>query len=348
MSELASPQPLEITEADIARAEAFKAEANALFAQNLLEEAIEKYTEAIGFNPTVAAYYTNRSISNFKLEFYQQALQDANAAIEVNPKFVKGYFRRASAHMALGQLKEAIKDFKAISTDPTAKVKLAWCQKEHRRIEFEKAIFVDQIQMSAVELLGNLDNMVVEASYDGPVLADDSVVTLPFIEHLMNHMKAKKLLHKKYACKLLLAAKEFFYSRPTIEDVHIPEGAKITVCGDIHGQFYDLLNIFSTNGIPSPENMYLFNGDFVDRGSFSVECILTLFAFKLLYPNSLYLSRGNHEADDMNRVYGFEGEVKAKYSEATFKLFSEIFNAIPLGNLIQNKILVIHGGLFSR
>ena len=94
--------------------------------------------------------------------------------------------------------------------------------------------------------------------------------------------------------------------------------------------------------------MYLWNGDFVDRGSFSVECVLTLFAFKWLYPNAVFLSRGNHETDDMNRAYGFEGECKHKYSEAMFKLFSDIFNAVPLGNLIQEKILVVHGGLFSR
>ncbi len=117
-------------------------------------------------------------------------------------------------------------------------------------------------------------------------------------------------MHKKYLFKILIACKEYFESRPSLEDVVIPEHSKITVCGDIHGQYYDLLNIFDMNGLPSPSNMYLFNGDFVDRGSFSVECIVALFAFKLLYPTGMYLSRGNHETDDMNRVYGFEGEVK--------------------------------------
>lgn len=75
-------------------------------------------------------------------------------------------------------------------------------------------------------------------------------------------------------------------------DVEIPENSKFTVCGDIHGQFYDLMNIFELNGLPSIDNPYLFNGDFVDRGSFSVECIFVLFGFKLLYPDHFYMSRG--------------------------------------------------------
>ncbi|KFZ49197.1 Serine/threonine-protein phosphatase 5, partial [Antrostomus carolinensis] len=100
---------------------------------------------------------------------------------------------------------------------------------------------------------------------------------------------------------------------------------KVTVCGDTHGQYYDLLNIFELNGLPSESNPYIFNGDFVDRGSFSVEVILTLFGFKLLYPDHFHLLRGNHETDNMNQIYGFEGEVKAKYTAQMFALFSEVF-----------------------
>lgn len=80
--------------------------------------------------------------------------------------------------------------------------------------------------------------------------------------------------------------------QPTLVEVTIPDDSKFTVCGDIHGQYYDLMNIFELNGLPSPTNPFLFNGDFVDRGSFSVECIFVLFGFKLLYPNHFFMSRG--------------------------------------------------------
>lgn len=83
-------------------------------------------------------------------------------------------------------------------------------------------------------------------------------------------------------------------SLPSLVDVTIEPNKKFTVCGDIHGQFYDLMNIFELNGLPSETNPYLFNGDFVDRGSFSVECIFTLFGFKLLYPNHFFMSRGKN------------------------------------------------------
>ena len=108
-----------------------------------------------------------------------------------------------------------------------------------------------------------------------------------------------------------------------------------------------MLEIFNRNGYPSETHAYLFNGDFVDRGSWSTEIALLLFSYKLLYPKSFFLNRGNHETDDMNRVYGFEGECKAKYNERTFKLFSESFSALPLATLIGSKYLVLHGGLFS-
>lgn len=159
----------------------------------------------------------------------------------------------------------------------------------------------------------------------------------------------------------------FLRQQPSLIDVKIPDTGKFTVCGDIHGQFYDLMNIFDRNGLPSEENPYLFNGDFVDRGSFSVECIFTLFGFKLLFPNHFFMSRGklillikrfknynyfaipgNHESLNMNQMYGFTGEVTAKYSSTMADMFTQVYNWLPLCHLLNNRVLVMHGGLFSN
>jgi serine/threonine-protein phosphatase 5 len=100
--------------------------------------------------------------------------------------------------------------------------------------------------------------------------------------------------------------------------VYLNVATRLTIVGDLHGQLDYLLAIFKLNGLPSPRNAYVFNGDFVDRGQYSCECILTLLAFKLLYPKSMHLNRGNHEARDINSRDGFEKECMRKYNAAIF------------------------------
>eukprot|EP00479_Gromia_sphaerica_P007814 TRINITY_DN2755_c0_g1_i1.p1 TRINITY_DN2755_c0_g1~~TRINITY_DN2755_c0_g1_i1.p1 ORF type:complete len:282 (+),score=29.03 TRINITY_DN2755_c0_g1_i1:66-911(+) len=179
------------------------------------------------------------------------------------------------------------------------------------------------------------------------------VVTLEFSPKTTigrNTKNTENDLHKKYVCRIAKDCLEYFSRQDSLVDIDIEsmEGEHFTVCGDVHGQFYDLCNIFELNGYPSPSNPYLFNGDFVDRGSFSVECIMMLLTYKLLYPDSIFLARGNHESRTMNSIYGFQGEVKAKYDDLVFELMSELFNWLPLAHCIGGKVLVVHGGLFSQ
>jgi len=130
--------------------------------------------------------------------------------------------------------------------------------------------------------------------------------------------------------------------------VKMEEGESITVVGDIHGQFFDLLHIFEMNGYPSETNPYLFNGDFVDRGAWGVEVILTLFTLKCMFPNHVHLARGNHETVSMNRTYGFTQEARDKYGEVIEMILSEAFCALPLAHVLGDKVFVVHGGISAR
>ncbi|KAI9227604.1 MAG: type 5 protein serine/threonine phosphatase isoform [Piptocephalis tieghemiana] len=348
------PQP---SEKDLLAAEEAKARANALFGERKYELAVEAYNEAIALNPLVPAYYTNRAFAHTKLEAFGYAIADAEEAISLDANFVKGYYRRGVANMALCKYKEARRDFRVVCkkapSDKDAKTKLAECDKLVRKQEFEKAIEVDDVPHSALENL-DIEAITVDDSYKGPRIPEaphtpgELQITDEFLDQLISHLKEQKSLHRKYAFQILRCIKEYMTEQPSLIDVTIPEGGKITVCGDVHGQFYDLLNLFDLAGQPSESHAFLFNGDFVDRGSFSIEVVLLLFAYKCRFPHHFFLTRGNHETREMNRVYGFEGEAKAKFNETIFTLFTECFNALPLAHVLNGKILVVHGGLFSR
>lgn len=187
----------------------------------------------------------------------------------------------------------------------------------------------------------------VESAYEGPVYQKGNV-TLEFCKDLVQWQKNQRNLSKSHAYSIVLDMIELLKNLSTVVDVDVAAGAEITVCGDIHGQYYDLLNIFEINGVPSEDNPYLFNGDLVDRGSFSCEVILALFSWKLLYPQHLHIARGNHESRALNRIYGFEGEVRAKYDVGLYSLFCEAFCLLPLCHVINSQIFVVHGGLFSQ
>eukprot|EP00270_Netrium_digitus_P000145 TRINITY_DN10163_c0_g1_i1.p1 TRINITY_DN10163_c0_g1~~TRINITY_DN10163_c0_g1_i1.p1 ORF type:complete len:491 (-),score=96.34 TRINITY_DN10163_c0_g1_i1:178-1650(-) len=339
---------------NLQRAEELKKLANQAFQEHKFIKAVELYTEAVEVSPKNAVLWANRAFAHCKLEEYASAVEDATKAIEFDSGYVKGFYRRGTAYLAMGKFKDALKDFRQASKisprDPDARKKVQECEKAVRDEAFRNAIAHPDFSgpYGVKEVIVDPSDIEVEASYDGARLEGDNRVTLDFCKKLMEDFRNQKKLHRKYAFQILLQIRDYFKSQPTLVDVTIPDKKHFTVCGDIHGQFYDLLNIFSLNGLPSDDNPYLFNGDFVDRGSFSVECIFTLFAFKCLYPNGLFLSRGNHESKSMNKIYGFEGEVKSKFNETMVDLFTEVFCCLPLAHVLNGRVFVVHGGLFSK
>lgn len=341
---------METENSSVSRAEELKALANEAFRAKKYSQAIDLYSQAIELNSQNAVYYANRAFAHTKLEEYGSAIQDASKAIEIDPRYPKGYYRRGAAYLAMGKFKEALKDFQQVKklspNDPDAAQKVKECEKAVKKLKFEEAIAVPESERHSVADSIDYRSIEVEPQYSGARIEGD-VITLDFVKKMMDDFKNQKCLHKRYAFQIVLQTREMLRALASLVDIDIPDGKHFTVCGDVHGQFYDLLNIFELNGLPSEENPYLFNGDFVDRGSFSVEVILTLFAFKCMCPSAIYLSRGNHESKSMNKIYGFEGEVRSKLSETFVELFAEVFCFLPLAHVLNQKVFVVHGGLFS-
>ncbi|KXS11949.1 Metallo-dependent phosphatase [Gonapodya prolifera JEL478] len=137
-------------------------------------------------------------------------------------------------------------------------------------------------------------------------------------------------------------AREVFLDQPILLELN--PHPSLTICGDIHGQFEDLLRIFDLMGYP-PTTNYLFLGDYVDRGKQSLETILLLFCYKVKYPENFFILRGNHESASVNRVYGFYDECKRRCNVKVWKAFTDVFNCLPVAAIVAGKIFCVHGGL---
>jgi len=156
-----------------------------------------------------------------------------------------------------------------------------------------------------------------------------------------NSAPGTKVTLKLHEVKYLIEkSREIFISQPVLLDLEAP----LKIVGDIHGQYWDLLRLFEYGGFP-PDANYLFLGDYVDRGPNGLETICLLLAYKIKYPENFFMLRGNHECSSINRIYGFYEECKTRFSLKIWKLFNDCFNCLPLGAIIEDKILCIHGGL---
>jgi diadenosine tetraphosphatase ApaH/serine/threonine PP2A family protein phosphatase len=140
---------------------------------------------------------------------------------------------------------------------------------------------------------------------------------------------------------LLRKLLEVLYLEPNVLSLHSP----ITIVGDIHGQLYDLFELFDTAG-PKEGQTFLFMGDYVDRGYYSLETVFYLAALKLKYPTGFFLLRGNHECRQVNQLYGFFSEAQWRYGHGgVWSLCNDVFDLLPMAALIDNRVFSVHGGL---
>jgi protein phosphatase len=140
------------------------------------------------------------------------------------------------------------------------------------------------------------------------------------------------------------AALIHFMKVPTVLDINSP----VYVIGDIHGNLVDLVRILKLVGLP-PQSRLLFLGDYVDRGEYSVEVVTLLFSLLVLYPNNVFLLRGNHEYSEVNRRYGLFDEIKNEFENTSiFDHINEVFSWLPIAAIVNKSIICVHGGMSEQ
>eukprot|EP01083_Nonionella_stella_P315597 1140437_1 len=161
------------------------------------------------------------------------------------------------------------------------------------------------------------------------------------LDHWIEQLYNCQYLSETNVKQLCKTAKSIFIEERNVTTVICP----VTVCGDIHGQFYDLMELFKVGGF-LPETNYVFMGDYVNRGYFSVETVSLLVALKVRYNKRITMTRGNHESRQITQVYGFYDECLLKYRNSNvWKYFTDLFDYLPLTALIEKQIFCLHGGL---
>eukprot|EP01126_Amoeba_proteus_P042670 TRINITY_DN4647_c1_g1_i2.p1 TRINITY_DN4647_c1_g1~~TRINITY_DN4647_c1_g1_i2.p1 ORF type:complete len:339 (-),score=54.81 TRINITY_DN4647_c1_g1_i2:309-1253(-) len=168
-----------------------------------------------------------------------------------------------------------------------------------------------------------------------------SSTEIEWAEECLTRLFKCQCLQEEEVKKLCVKAREILQKEENVQPVSLP----CTLVGDIHGQWYDLEELFAIGGVP-PNTNYVFLGDYVDRGYYSIETVSLIIGLKVRYPDRIHVLRGNHESRQITQVYGFYDQCLKQYgSPNVWKYFTDLFDFLPLSMLINNKIFCVHGGL---
>jgi serine/threonine-protein phosphatase 4 catalytic subunit len=161
------------------------------------------------------------------------------------------------------------------------------------------------------------------------------------LDRQIEQLKRCELIKESEVKALCMKAKEILIEESNVHQVSAP----VTICGDIHGQFHDLIELFQVGG-EVPYTNYIFLGDFVDRGFYSVQTFLLLLALKVRYPDRITLIRGNHESRQITQVYGFYDECLRKYGSVNvWRYCTDVFDYLTLSAVVEDRVFCVHGGL---
>lgn len=163
----------------------------------------------------------------------------------------------------------------------------------------------------------------------------------PMIDEVMQKLHKCQVPTESEIQKICDLASELLIQEENVISVPAP----VTVCGDIHGQIYDLFELLKIGGLP-PHTNYLFMGDYVDRGYHSVETVTYLLCLKIKHPSRIWLLRGNHESRQITQVYGFYDECIRKFgTPVIWRMFTDLFDILPIAAVVNNSTFCCHGGL---
>ncbi len=157
---------------------------------------------------------------------------------------------------------------------------------------------------------------------------------------LRDHLAREGKLEKADLLELINTFIGVVKAEPNIVRIQDP----VTVVGDIHGQYYDLLKLLEVGGNPE-DTQYLFLGDYVDRGAFSIEVVILLYALKINFKSTIFMLRGNHECRQLTSFFNFKLECDVKYDEEVYERVMESFDALPIACIINEKFVAVHGGI---